>query len=156
MTREQIVARIKDVLGARIVQWTDKSARRIYVEIKPEDILEASRLVFRELEARFSIATGVDTPSGIEIMYHWSFDNCGMVVTIRTVLDRNNPVIESIALLCKGAEWIEREMWEMLGITFKNHPDMRHLLLADDWPAGKYPYKRDFIRDGKEWITEKT
>ena len=47
-----------------------------------------------------------------------------------------------MALLCPAAEWIEREMWELLGIDFKNHPDMRHLLLDDDWPEGNYPLRR--------------
>jgi len=67
-----------------------------------------------------------------------------MVVTVRTKLDRDNPQVDSVAAICKGAEWIEREMWELLGITFRNHPDVRHLLLRDDWPEGKYPLRRDY------------
>ncbi len=35
-------------------------------------------------------------------------------------------------------------MWELLGIRFRNHPDLRHLLLGDDWPEGKYPLRRDY------------
>jgi len=71
-----------------------------------------------------------------------------LMFTVRTKLDRDKPALESIAGICKGAEWIEREMWELLGITFKNHPDMRHLLLADDWPEGKYPLRRDYVKNG--------
>ena len=148
MTREEIITRIKERLGAKIVQWTDKSFRRVYVEVKPEDIPETTRFLFRELEARFSIATGLDTPAAIEVLYHWAFDQCGLMFTVRTKLNRDKPVIESIAPICKGAEWIEREMWELLGITFQNHPDLRHLLLADDWPEGKYPLRRDYKKNG--------
>ncbi|MFH0879636.1 MAG: NADH-quinone oxidoreductase subunit C, partial [Lentisphaerota bacterium] len=136
--------------GGKIIQWTDKSSRRIYMEVKPEDVPETSRFIFRDLEARFSIATGVDTPTAIEVLYHWAFDQCGLMFSVRTKLDRAKPVIESITPICKGAEWIEREMWELLGITFRNHPDMRHLLLADDWPEGKYPLRRDYIKNVKE------
>ena len=149
MTRDELLARVKERLGDKIVQWTDKSARRIYVEVKPEDIPETSRFLFRELEARFSIATGVDTPAAIEVLYHWAFDQCGLMFTVRTKLNRDKPVIESIAPICKGAEWIEREMWELLGITFRNHPDMRHLLLTDDWPEGNYPLRRDYVKDNQ-------
>ncbi|MDD5677517.1 MAG: NADH-quinone oxidoreductase subunit C [Kiritimatiellae bacterium] len=148
MTRDELLARVKERLGDKIIQWTDKSPRRVYVEITPEDIPETAQLLFREFEARFSIATGVDTPTAIEVLYHWAFDQCGLIFTVRTKLNRDKPEIESIARICKGAEWIEREMWELLGITFRNHPDMRHLLLADDWPEGKYPLRRDYVKNG--------
>jgi len=149
MTRDELLARVKEKLGDKIVQWTDKSSRRVYVEVKPEDIPETSRFLFRDLEARFSIATGVDTPTAMEVLYHWAFDQCDLMLTVRTKLNRDEPVIESIARICKGAEWIEREMWELLGITFQNHPDMRHLLLVDDWPEGNYPLRRDYVKENK-------
>ena len=60
----------------------------------------------------------------------------------RPYSERMRSVVESLAGSCKATEWIEREMAELLGITFRNHPDMRHLLLADDWPEGRYPLRR--------------
>ncbi|MBL7076545.1 MAG: NADH-quinone oxidoreductase subunit C [Kiritimatiellae bacterium] len=150
MTREATLQRIREALGDKVVDWFDKSEKRSYVEIRPEDVPDATRLVFRELGARFQIATGVDTPSAIEILYHWAFDKVNLLVTIRTKLDRDTPEIASLAGICKGTEWIEREMWELLGITFHDHPDMRHLLLTDEWPEGQYPLRRDFVQPGKE------
>jgi len=144
MTREEALAKIKTGLGDAILDWTHKSDRRVYVEVPPESVPDATRLFFRDLGARFQIATGVDTPTAIEVLYHWAFDQMDMVVTVRTKLDRDNPQVDSVAAICKGAEWIEREMWELLGITFRNHPDVRHLLLRDDWPEGKYPLRRDY------------
>lgn len=144
MTRDQTIARIKEALGRRIVAWQDKSERRIYVEVIPEAVPDATELIFKELGARFQIASGVDTPEVIEILYHWTFDALGFVVTVRTKLRKDKPEVESVARICPGVEWIEREMAELLGVTFRNHPDMRHLLLPEDWPAGKYPLRRDF------------
>ena len=146
MTREETITRIKDKLGAKIVDFFEKSPRRIYIEVKPEDVPEATHLIFKDLGARFQIATGLDTPTAIEILYHWAFDRLGFVVSVRTKLDRQNPEIDSVASICTGTEWIEREMWELLGIRFRNHPDLRHLLLADDWPEGKYPLRRDYAK----------
>jgi NADH-quinone oxidoreductase subunit C len=57
------------------------------------------------------------------------------------VEDKDNPEVDSITPLFPGAEWIEREMWEMLGIKFKGHPNLKRLLLSDDWPEGKYPLR---------------
>ncbi|MFH1022732.1 MAG: NADH-quinone oxidoreductase subunit C [Planctomycetota bacterium] len=142
--REDILTVLRQKLGGRIVETVQKSPRRVYVEVRPADVPEVSRMIFREMGARFQIATGIDTPTAIEILYHWAFDGADCVVTVKTKLDREAPEIDSIAAICKGAEWIEREMWELLGIQFRNHPDLRRLLLADDWPAGVYPLRRDF------------
>jgi Ni,Fe-hydrogenase III component G len=62
------------------------------------------------------------------------------------IRDRENPSIESITPLIPAAEWIEREIHDILGIEIKNHPNMRRLILADDWPEGVYPLRKDFKR----------
>ncbi|MGB5487465.1 MAG: NADH-quinone oxidoreductase subunit C, partial [Lysobacterales bacterium] len=67
----------------------------------------------------------------------------GIVITLRVLVDHDSPELDSIAPMYPAAEWIEREIWELLGIHFKGHPDMRHLLLADDWPEGNYPMRRN-------------
>ena len=143
----EILPFIRDKMGHIIKDVFEKSPQRIYLEVDPKDIPEASRVLFKEAKARFQIASAIDTPSGIEILYHWVFDTYNCIVTIKTTLDREKPEIESIAPFCVAAEWIEREMWELLGITFKNHPDMRHLLLKDDWPEGQYPLRRDYKKE---------
>ena len=148
MTRDEMWRTLKDRLGARAVAWQERSARRLYVEVLARDVPDVTRLLFGDLGARFQIATGVDTPSCIEILYHWAFDRLDGVVTVRTRLDRAKPQIESLARICKATEWIEREMAELLGITFHHHPDMRHLLLSNDWPEGRYPLRRDYFKDG--------
>lgn len=145
--REEIISEIKEKLGSKIVDVFEKNPRRIFVEVRPEDIREATKTMFCDMAARFQTASGIDTPTAIEILYHWAFDSLDCLVIVKTKLDRDNPVIDSCASICVATEWIEREMWELLGITFKDHPDMRHLLLLDDWPEGKYPLRRDYTRE---------
>ena len=54
---------------------------------------------------------------------------------------RGQPVGPQLLADCPQAEWIEREIWEMLGINFKGHPNLKRLLLAEDWPEDKYPLR---------------
>ena len=143
-TREALLRSLRDELGERARGFEERSERRVFIAVAPEDVVPATRFFCEQLGARFQTATGVDTPAGFEILYHWAFDRPGCVVSLRTLLPRDEPEIESIANVCSAAEWIEREMWELLGIRFRNHPDMRHLLLSDDWPEGKYPLRRDY------------
>lgn len=141
---KDIVEKIKEKFSDKILNFEEKSIRRIYINFKPEDIPAAVKFVFKDLGCRFSTATGIDTPSGIEILYHFSEDATGKIITLSTVIaDKKNPQIQSITPVIRGAEWIEREIWELLGVNFIGHPNLKHLLLIDDWPEGKYPLRKD-------------
>ncbi|MFZ2602884.1 MAG: NADH-quinone oxidoreductase subunit C [Candidatus Omnitrophota bacterium] len=134
--------KIKQKLDKRIIVWEEKSPRRIYFTIKKEDIFETVRFLFKDLGLRFSIATGTDMPQALEILYHFSFDKTGEFYSLRTLIeDKIKPEIASITPIFPGAEWIEREIWEMLGIKFIGHPNLKRLLLAEDWPQGNYPMR---------------
>ena len=139
-----IADEIKEKLKEKITDWYQHSSRRIYFSIKSEDIREVARFLFRDLGLRFATATGQDTPAGLEILYHFSFDQTGEMISARVLIeDKKNPEIDSLATLFPAAEWIEREMWEMLGINFKGHPNLKRLLLAEEWPEGKYPLRHE-------------
>ena len=146
MTREEAISQIKDALGERLLGLEERSARRVFADIAPEHVVAATRVMFEDLGARFQTASGVDTADAIELLYHWALDRLDCVVTLRTRVNRDAAVLDSIAAVCPAAEWIEREMWELLGITFHGHPDMRHLLLDESWPEGAYPLRRDYVR----------
>lgn len=139
-----ITDQIKDKLSGKITGWQEHSAKRIYFSIKPQDIREVAGVLFKDLGLRFVVATAQDTPEGVEILYHFSFDKAGQMISARVLLeDKKNLQIDSLAPLFKGAEWIEREMWELVGINFIGHPNLTHLLLIDDWPEGKYPLRKE-------------
>jgi len=136
--------RIKEGLGNKILKWQENSPKRIYLELNKKDIFETVKFLFKDLGLRFSTASGIDTPEGFEILYHFSYDKTGQFYSLRVLLeDKKQPQIDSITPLFPGAEWIEREMWEMLGINFKGHPNLKRLLLADDWPEGEYPLRNN-------------
>ncbi len=140
---EDVVGKIKKEFPGKVIKKIiKKSDKRIYIYINPANIVEVVNYVFHDLKARFAIASGLDTPEGIEILYHFAFDKLGMIVSICVLLDRENPEIDSACLGIKAIEWIEREIAELLGVKFRNHPDPRRLLLGDDWPKGNYPLRR--------------
>ena len=64
-------------------------------------------------------------------------------MTVRASAAKPTPEIDSVATITEGANWIEREIHDLLGVNFRGHPDMRRLILADDWPEGFYPLRRD-------------
>ncbi len=138
----KIIQKLEEKFDKKIIKYDKKSERRSYLDINPADLTDFAQYIFRDMGARFVIASGVDTPKGIEILYHFSFDSSGLVLSLRILLDRNSPEVESLTPIFKAAEWIEREINELLGVNFRNHPNLRHLLLPDDWPKGNYPLRR--------------
>ncbi len=147
MTREEILKGIREKFKEDIFDFLDKSPKRVYIEIKPASLRKIVEYVFRNLGARFNIATGVDARHNIEILYHFTFEEINLLVSLRVKLKRTKPEIDSLANMFEGANWIEREINELLGVNFKGHPDLRRLLLSDDWPEGVYPLRADY----KEW-----
>lgn len=137
---EKIKQRFKDKIENVYIH----NDRRIYVDLKDKnDIKEVAQYVFYDLGMRFSIASGVDTRRHLEILYHFSDDSKGQIISFRVKINKENPEIVSIAPLFKAAEWIEREIWELLGVNFIGHPNLKRLLLAEDWPQCKYPLRHD-------------
>ena len=136
--------RIKEKLGDKIKEWNDSSSKRIYLSIDKQDIFKAAEIFIKQLELRFITASAVELPQAFELLYHFSNDPCGEIYTLRFLLeDKANPEIASISPLFPGGEWIESEIWEMFGIKFSGHPNLRKLLLAEDWPQDKYHLRKE-------------
>ena len=144
MNAEEAVAAVSKELAPWAKETKLETPRRLYVRIDASDVVAASRAMFERLGARFATATGVDGRDAIEVLYHWCLDGAGIVATIRTEAPKPDVTLDSITGVLPAALWIEREMHELLGVEFRGHPKLEPLLLADDWPAGVYPLRRDF------------
>ena len=145
MTIDEILKRLQERLGNNILKVDGSSGKRAYVDIEPKSVADAAAFLFKDNGCRFNTASGVDTFEGIEILYHFSHDPSGFVVSMRVLLkDKKDPHVDTITKVTKAAWWIEREIHEMLGVEFDGNEDLRPLLLADDWPKGVYPLRKDF------------
>ncbi len=143
MKREQIIENIKVRSGKDLVEFLDKSKKRVYFTINKNILTLLVRYLFNDAKARFSTASGVDTRKAVEILYHFSIDEIGLIITLRVILTKPDMDIDSLTPVMKCADWIEREIHEMLGVNFKGHPNLTHLLLKEDWPKGNYPLRKD-------------
>ena len=134
---------IKETLVELARSWEERHGRRYYCDVAPENIVAAARALFEKCRLRLSTATAVDLRGSVEILYHFSVDAEGAVVSLRVSLPKECLEVGSLAPFMKAAEWIEREIHEMLGVEFVGHPDPRRLLLSDVWPEGNYPLRRE-------------
>jgi len=127
-----------------------KSKKRVYVSVSLDDAKVVIGYLFRILGARMSIATGIDTRTGVEMLYHMAFDKHDLVVTVRTMVEKPELKMPTLTDIIPAANWIEREIHEMLGVDFIGHPGLERLLLPDDWEVGEYPFRKKTFDSEKE------
>jgi len=100
-----------------------------------------------DLRARFMISVGTDkrpVTGDFAILHLFSLDHEHLYVLLESAVSEKDPRIGSITGVVPGANWAEREYHDAIGVHPEGHPDPRRLLLADDWPEGVYPLRRDF------------
>ena len=143
MNQEELNNKVSEIKD-KLIGYEQPLDNRIYLSCEAENSYALNKFLFEDVPLRFLTATGIDSEDCFEILYHYAYDQTGCVITLKTFIrDRENPTVESISPFLPAAEWIEREIHDVLGIEFKNHPDMRRLLLADDWPEGVYPLRKE-------------
>ncbi|MCU0726562.1 MAG: NADH-quinone oxidoreductase subunit C [Planctomycetes bacterium] len=80
------------------------------------------------------------------VVYHFLCLARRELVRVKTVADGSDPEVPSIAGIYPGADWLEREVYDMFGIRFTDHPDLRRILMAPDWEG--FPCRRDYPWQG--------
>jgi len=114
------------------------------VLVNPESIFEVMSFL-KPLYNGLQVISGVDYTEYIEVCYflaHFDPENPKDVMIKTRLKDRQDPRLNSISSLYLAANWQERECYDMLGVSFNNHPDHRRILCPDDWEG--FPLRRDY------------
>ena len=126
----------------------DLQAKDPFIRIEPAAIVDACRFLRDEADLQFdalSNETGVDYKAKdiIEVVYHlYSYPHRHSIV-LKVDAPRDNPVVPTVENVWKAANWLEREIFDLLGVTFDGHSDLRRLLMPEDWIG--YPLRKDFV-----------
>jgi NADH-quinone oxidoreductase subunit C len=152
MTAETIISEFRSEYHTDILEITRKSQNRMIITINPEAILRTAGYLYKKAGFRFIIASAVHTRKGFEIHYHFSHDKEGLILNLHVILDNTMPEIESLSNMFNASNWIEREMHELFGINFLNHPNQEKLISEGNWAEGVYPYRKEFksVSGGKK------
>jgi NADH-quinone oxidoreductase subunit C len=117
------------------------------VALPPARWQELGRFARDELGCRyFNWLSAVDwKDGGLEVLCRVENLDAALVLTLRTRLAKGETACPTLARLYRGADWMERECYDMFGIVFTDHPDLRRILLSDDWVG--YPLRKDYAVD---------
>jgi Ni,Fe-hydrogenase III component G len=144
MKKESIIEELKEKFNSEIIEVIVKNQKRIIITIIPDLIVDVAEYLYKTEGFRFIIATALHTKRGFEIHYHFSKDDSGLILNMHVILDKTNPQIKSLSNMFNASNWIEREMHELFGINFLNHPNQEKLISEGNWAEGVYPLRKEF------------
>ena len=136
-------ARIREQFG---VEATAAGAT-LTVAVPRERWLALARFARRELGCLyFNWLSAVDwKEQGFEVLCRVENLEAGLVLMLRTRLGAAETRCASVTSVWKGADWMERECYDMFGVVFEGHPDLRRILLSEDWEG--HPLRKDYAHD---------
>ena len=143
MTKEELKIKLTELLPSATF---DESGEWLNVNITPADFLYVADILRNKVELSFDYlfcVTCVDWKTHLTMVYHLESTTYRHQLVVKVQLDRNKPEIETVSHIWRTAEFNEREAYEMFGVNFLNHPDLRLLILPDGW-EGRNPMRKDF------------
>lgn len=143
MNTEELKTKITELLATATF---DETGEWLNISIEPKYWLPLAQKLRHEESLQFDYLfclTCIDWKTHLTMVYHLTSTIFRHNIVIKSVLNRDNPEIESVSQIWKTADFHEREMYEMFGVIFLNHPDLRLLILPDGW-EGKNPMRKDF------------
>lgn len=94
-----------------------------------------------------SSLTGTDRGENFEIVYHlFSYSKKESAVHRETV-SKESPSVPSVSKIWPSADWMEREVFDLLGVSFEGHPNLKRIMLPDDWPG--HPLRKDYREEAE-------
>lgn len=117
--------------------------------VPKEKLHEVAKALKSSPETQFDYLfcqTGIDINEKLGVVYHLQSSTLRHIIVLKVFADdRDNPIIDTVSDIWRTAEYFEREIFDLLGIQFANHPDLRRLFLEDDFLG--FPLRKDFTDD---------
>ncbi len=152
MTAEDVVQQVGAVIGEGLVESRVPKPTRVYLTIDRSELRTVTGVLIDKMNARYVVGAGTDTRKADDcflISHFFALDEDGIYVALHTKVPADDPKVQSITGMIPGANWSERETYDMMGVEMEGHPDPRRLVVADDWPEGVFPMRCDTPHDVK-------
>ena len=154
MKQEAIIDLLRQVFGDQIGAWRASSSENAYQRRMGSFLEISDRSVLRELafflrdDATLDfdsllLIAAIDNGDGtLALVYELESTRFGHQLSLKVSLAAADASVPSVTPIWSHANWHEREAWDMMGIRFEGHPDLRRILLEEDYPG--HPLRKDF------------
>lgn len=143
-----LINKINALTGKESASQSDIDSTPPTLLIQPAELLPICQYLYEDKECYFDLLesiSGIDNgpdANQMEVIYHLYSISYDQQLGIRVLINREKPEVDSITGIWRTANWLEREVFDLYGIVFKNHPDLRRILLPADWEG--FPLRKDY------------
>lgn len=146
MNANEIHDRIKSEFSEGVIEFKPDAVTEPYIVVRTDLIREVSSFISQDPDLKFDYLmslSGIDYNDGnLGVVYHlYSMERKHRIV-LKVRVSKDKPDVPSVESIWKTANWHEREAFDLFGIVFLDHPDLRRILLPDDWEG--YPLRKDY------------
>ena len=116
------------------------------LELEPKDLVNACHLLKETSETSFDflvLMTSTDTKKGYQSIYTLESTKTKKSLRIKVTLPKDSPIAPTVSHLWSTADWYEREAYDMMGIIYTGHPNLKRILNPENWEG--YPLRKDYI-----------
>lgn len=145
MSAQEIFDILKAQFGEAILEAKLENVLDPFIKIQPEKIKELAEFTKIDERLKFdylSCLSGVDYKGKLGVVYHLYSMTHRHKIVLKVEVITDAPNVPSVESVWKTADWHEREAYDLLGIIFTGHPDLRRILLPDDWEG--HPLRKDY------------
>ncbi len=146
MNANQIHDKIKSQFPEAVVDFKPDAVTEPFIVVRPDLIREIAHYIFEDPELKFDYLvclSGVDFNDGnLGVVYHLSSMQMRHRIVLKVKVPKDKPEVPSVESVWKSANWHEREAFDLFGVVFLDHPDLRRILLPDDWEG--FPLRKDY------------
>ena len=146
MNAEEITKKLQDKFGGKIIE-ADLEVVEPVIAVEPGAIADVCTFLKDDpdLDCKLLMClSGVDLDEeNLQVVYHISSLQHKHKVTLMVTVPKRKPDVSTVSGIWRTADWHEREAFDLLGVVFIGHPDMRRILCPDDWEG--YPLRKDYV-----------
>jgi len=151
MENKELLKKQVEELAKRVNGEVEESLGTLVLKVKASYIIETLKAAknFGETPCDFlHDLAGVDIGDHFEVVYQLSSLRGPQKLRVKAIVDRETPIIDSATSIWGGANFLEREAYDMFGIQFKGHPNLKRIYLWDDFEG--FPMRKDYVAEPVE------
>ena len=148
MTEQEIYADLSARFPDKVLEFQEAETQNPTVLIKSQGLAEIFTYLKEteslQFDSMMNLAGHDPAPEReFEVIYHMYSNSLNHYITLKTTANREQPKVDSVANIYRTADWHEREAYDLYGIIFQGHPDLKRILMEEDWEG--YPLRKDYV-----------
>jgi NADH-quinone oxidoreductase subunit C len=146
MQSKDIFERLKKIFGESVMEYKEEAPSEPFIIINSKSIVDICLYLRDDKDLLFdylSCLSGMDLGENLGVVYHLYSLKYKHKLVLKVIVPKNEPTVPTIERVWRSADWHEREAWDLMGIKFEGHRNLKRILCPEDWEG--HPLRKDYV-----------